>query len=414
MPIYSAVALVLAVCMTIWLGGTYPVHAWLPVVVLMALTAVTENFAFELPLNGSVSLSFALIYAALLYAGPLAAVLCALAASITLKELRSQISLSARIFNIAQLSLAAGLSGVSYFVAGGQMLADMQQPAVALSAASTAALVFYSLNVLFVAVFVSLLKREPFLVVLRTQGFISYAASLVVLALLGVMVAALLVLHSWIGLVLLVLPFMAARRTFRVYAELTEAYTSTVRSLVTAIEAKDPYTKGHSERVAIYARHLAGALHLSRSQAELIERAALLHDVGKIGIPLDTLTSPTQLSSEEIRLIRQHPDVGSRLVSDVEFLSDIVPVIRHHHERVDGSGYPSGLIGEEIPMLSRLLAVADAYDAMTSTRAYRLAMSTDAAVAEITRVAGGQLDGEMAKMFIQLLDSRAFGADSDG
>ena len=178
---------------------------------------------------------------------------------------------------------------------------------------------------------------------------------------------------------------------------------STVRSLVTAIEAKDPYTRGHSERVAVYARQLGERLALTRAETELLERAALLHDVGKIGIELDTLTSPAQLAAEEVRAIRQHPVIGSELVGDVEFLADTVPIVRHHHERFDGAGYPDGLIGDKIPMLARVLAVVDSYDAMTSDRAYRAGMSEEQALAEIARVAGTQLDGEMARVFAGLV-----------
>jgi HD-GYP domain-containing protein (c-di-GMP phosphodiesterase class II) len=134
-----------------------------------------------------------------------------------------------------------------------------------------------------------------------------------------------------------------------------------------------------------------------------LERAALLHDVGKIGIELDTLSSPMQLSAEEVRLIRRHPVLGSELVSDVEFLADIVPVIRHHHERFDGAGYPDGLAGVDIPLLARLMAVADSYDAMTSNRAYRPAMTQEQALVEIERVAGTQLDQQIALQFTSML-----------
>lgn len=400
---YALATLLAAVTAAVVVAERYPIKAWLPVLVLMALTAVTENFAFELPVNGSVSLSFALIYAALLHSGPLAAVLCALCASTTLRELRSDISIAARAFNIGQLSLAAALSGLTYLWVGGLMISASAHLTIDMLAALAAALVFYILNVMLVGLFVSMLKRQSLLDVLRGQGFLSYAVSLVVLALLGLMVAALLARGSWLGLLLLVLPFMSARRTFRVYAELTEAYTSTVRSLVTAIEAKDPYTRGHSERVAVFAGRLARRLGFTRSELDLLERAALLHDVGKIGIDLDTLTSPTQLTAEEVRIIRQHPVLGSQLVGDVEFLSEIVPIVRHHHERLDGAGYPDGLIGNAIPKLARVLAVTDAYDAMTSDRAYRLGISRESAIAEIARVTGTQLDEVIAEQFVAML-----------
>jgi putative nucleotidyltransferase with HDIG domain len=188
-----------------------------------------------------------------------------------------------------------------------------------------------------------------------------------------------------------------------VYVELTEAYTSTVRSLVTAIEAKDPYTRGHSERVADYACRLAERIGMPRAEIDLIERAALLHDVGKIGISLDTLVSPQKLTPDQVNAIRQHPALGSDLVSDVEFLSDIVDIIRHHHERCDGTGYPDGLVGERISVPARILAVADAYDAMTSDRAYRPRMTDGQARQELHRVTDSQLDGEIVRQFTDML-----------
>jgi putative nucleotidyltransferase with HDIG domain len=234
-----------------------------------------------------------------------------------------------------------------------------------------------------------------------------------VLTLLGLLVAYLITLKSWLGLALLVLPFWMARRTFRVYVELTEAYTSTVRSLVTAIEAKDPYTRGHSERVADYACRLAECIGIPKAEIDLIERAALLHDVGKIGISLDTLVSPEKLTPDEVNAIRQHPVLGSDLVSDVEFLSDIVDVVRHHHERCDGAGYPDGLVGERISTPARILAIADAYDAMTSDRAYRPRMTDAQAREELHRVADSQLDGDLVRQFTAMLsEDRVEGASA--
>ncbi|MGB4592755.1 MAG: HD-GYP domain-containing protein, partial [Coriobacteriia bacterium] len=268
--------------------------------------------------------------------------------------------------------------------------------------AAAGALVFFIANVLFVGYGSSIISGRPVFEVFREQGFLSYGSSVLVLALLGYVMATLLALESWAGLLLLVLPFALVRRIFRVYLELSEAYTATVRSLVSAIEAKDPYTRGHSERVAVYARRLAEEAGLPATDASLVERAALLHDVGKIGVRLSTLTSPNPLSAGEVREIREHPTIGGDLIQQVEFLSDVVPVIRHHHEHMDGTGYPSGISGEEIPLLSRVLAVADAYDAMTSDRAYRPGMDECEALAELRRVAGSQLDAGMVEHFLAI------------
>lgn len=375
-----------------------------PLLLLIALVLVTENLAFELPVIGSVSLSFSAAYAAMLYSGPLAAVLVAVAASTNIEEARAGKPLVIRLYNAGQLVFSSSLAALTYLALGGDRLAERAFPLESmLGAAAAAAVVFYVANVVLVSLAVSILTRERFNATIRQLGFLSYGSSLIVLALLGLLLAYLLSVQSWLSLLLLALPFMVARRTFRVYVELTEAYTSTVRSLVTAIEAKDPYTKGHSERVADYAHRLAQEMGFPKNEVDLIERAALLHDVGKIGISLDTLVSPEKLTSGEVNAIRQHPALGSDLVADVEFLSDIVDIVRHHHERCDGAGYPDGLVGERIPVPARILAVADAYDAMTSDRAYRPRMTYSQAREELLRVAGSQLDGEIVSRFTQML-----------
>ncbi|MHB1136726.1 MAG: HD-GYP domain-containing protein [Coriobacteriia bacterium] len=382
----------------------------IPLLLLVALVLVTENLAFQLPVTGSVSLSFAAAYAAMLYSGPLAAVLVAVAASTNIEEARAGKPLVIRMYNAGQLVLSAALAAFTYLILGGHRLAEGVLPlASMLGAAAAAAIVFYIANVLLVSLAVSIITAKRFKETIGQLGFLSYGSSLLVLALLGLLLAYLLAVQSWFSLLLLALPFMVARRTFRVYVELTEAYASTVRSLVTAIEAKDPYTKGHSERVAEYSRRTAERMGLPRVDIDRLERAALLHDVGKIGVSLDTLVSPAKLTIEELYAIRQHPSLGGSLIADVEFLQDVVDIVRHHHERYDGAGYPDGLAAELIPLPARILAVADSFDAMTSDRAYRPQLSEAEACEELNRVAGSQLDADVVVHFTSMLSESPLG-----
>lgn len=396
-----------AAVLTVAVARSSPVPNWPPVLALVALTLVMENFAFELPLAGSVSFSFPISYAALLHSGPFAAVLCGVAASISIEEHRAHKPLVLRIFNAGQLAIAAGVAGLVYMGSGGHLVSSgMPVSGMELLAALAAAVTFFVLNVVLVGYAACILTGRPMSAVMREQGFLPYGASMTVLAMLGLIIAHLLDLGSWVGLALLVLPFALARRTFRVYLELSEAYTATVRSLVTAIEAKDPYTRGHSERVALLSRALAERTGLPDGDVEIVERAALLHDVGKIGVSVATLTSASPLTADEVREIRNHPVIGSELLEKVDFLSSIVPIVRHHHEHVDGAGYPDGLRDDEIPPYARLLAAVDAFDAMTSDRAYRPAMSDTEAMAEMVRVAGQQLDPSMVNALSALLLER--------
>jgi len=373
------------------------------VLVLCAVAAVIGSMEFELPLAASVSLGFATTFAGIVYAGPMGGAVVGALGSVSVAEIRGHKPMLLMLGNAAQLALSATVAGICYVSFGGVPLQagavmTMEFP-VSILAPLGATAAFFAVNVTLVACGVSLRARQSLASTVRLLGPGAYWVSLLVLALLGVLIAQLLALESWLGLAVLVVPFAIARRTFRVYVETSEAYTQTVRSLVAAIEAKDPYTKGHSERVAAYARRLAVAMGVPESGVALVERAGLLHDIGKIGIHKETLTSTSPLRPQEMSEVREHPALGSQLLEDVEFLCDVVPVIRHHHERIDGLGYPDGLAGGSIPLLARILAAADAFDAMTSDRAYRPGMTSEQAEQEMLRVAGSQLDATVVAAF---------------
>jgi len=189
------------------------------------------------------------------------------------------------------------------------------------------------------------------------------------------------------------------------FTSLQEAYLATVRSLAAAVDAKDPYTRGHSDRVAQFAALLAERAGLSHEQRTALEMAAYLHDIGKIGIKEEILLKPGRLTDAEMGQMRHHPLIGANILKPVGFPWPITPVVRHHHERWDGGGYPAGLKGEEIPLLARILTVADAYEAMVSDRPYRLGRTREEGVEELRRCAGSQFDPRLTEMFIEVLES---------
>jgi putative nucleotidyltransferase with HDIG domain len=186
------------------------------------------------------------------------------------------------------------------------------------------------------------------------------------------------------------------------YQQLQRGIYQSLLGLANALEAKDVYTRGHSERVGATSRRLALALGLSPTEVEIVARAGLLHDLGKIGIPEAVLRKTGPLSEDEWILMRRHPVIGAQIVAPFEFFTAGAVIIRHHHERVDGSGYPDGLTGSAIPMGARIVAVADVYDALTSDRPYRPAMSANDALAHLTAQAGRGLDEEIVGAFIGL------------
>lgn len=186
------------------------------------------------------------------------------------------------------------------------------------------------------------------------------------------------------------------------FNNLQKAYIDTLSALTSAIDAKDSYTRGHSERVTELSLRLATEIGLEQMEVEKIKLGGLLHDIGKIGIPEGILNKPGRLNDEEFEIIKSHPDLGLHILGKVEFLESIVPIIRYHHERFDGKGYPTGLKGEEIPLLARVVSVVDTYDAMTTDRPYRKAMTVEEALKEIDRCSGSQFDPEIAAHFIRM------------
>ena len=175
-----------------------------------------------------------------------------------------------------------------------------------------------------------------------------------------------------------------------------------LHSLTSAVDAKDAYTCGHSERVALLSRSLALEAGLTEQQVERIYMAGLLHDVGKIGVPEAVLQKTGKLTDEEFAQIKKHPEIGARILRDIKQVEDIIPGVMHHHERYDGKGYPAGLSGENIPLMGRIICLADCFDAMTSSRTYRKALPLEVALTEIRRCSGTQFDPVLSDAFLRL------------
>ena len=187
------------------------------------------------------------------------------------------------------------------------------------------------------------------------------------------------------------------------FASVQDAYLATVRALAAAVDAKEPYMRDHSGRVAVFARATAEKMGLSHDQCTAIEMAAHLHDIGRIGISEQILRKPGPLSEDEMSAMRHHPLIGANILRPVTFPWSIAPVVRHHHEHFDGTGYPAGLRGDEIPLLARVLSVADAYEAMTANRPYRDRLLVDGSIAELRRCSGTDFDLRVVEAPIEVL-----------
>ena len=190
-------------------------------------------------------------------------------------------------------------------------------------------------------------------------------------------------------------------RLQQAYRTLKKAHLDSVKVLAEAIDAKDPYTRGHSERVRRMSLGIANHLGFAEEKLEVLEYGALLHDIGKIGIKDEVLQKPGALSTEEYQYIQEHPLIGAKIVEGIDFFKDKIPIIRHHHEHFDGSGYPDGLIGEDIPLEARIVAVSDAFDAITNMRPHRPRMTLENALSELEEGKGKQFDPRIVKIFLK-------------
>jgi putative nucleotidyltransferase with HDIG domain len=229
-------------------------------------------------------------------------------------------------------------------------------------------------------------------------------------------------LSPW-TLPLFFVPALAAQRWFLMYQDqrrladdlqganerLRAANLSFAKGLIATLDARDQYTAGHSASVAIYARDIATRMALSDDQIELVHLCGLVHDIGKIGLPAGLLEKPGALTLDERREMQRHSEIGERILANVDTYAEIAAIVRHHHERVDGQGYPDGVAGSEIPLLSRIIAVADAYNAMTSNRPYRDAMPSRVARLRLAQAVESQFDTTVVAAFEAILA----GADED-
>jgi putative nucleotidyltransferase with HDIG domain len=322
----------------------------------------------------------------------------ALIAEIIERERRSWYKI---IFNSAQYALSAGIAGLAYQYSGG--IIGFQNFLKYIFPATLCALTYCFTNLLLVTVVISLAQGNRIVAVWRInykENLPTYLAE----APLGFLMAIVYVEVGIAGILLFFLPLLLARRSFELYTKMRKMYLETIRALAAAIDAKDPYTKGHSERVAQMAVALARELNLPEREIDDLKYAALLHDIGKIGIDESILGKDDDLTEEEFKKIKEHTIIGAKIIEPVEFLKKSYKAIYHHHERYNGEGYPDGLKGKDIPIFSRIIAVADAYDAMNSDRPYRKKLNRNKILRELQDQSGKQFDPEVVKAFISIFN----------
>ena len=383
--------------------GPFTGLRWQYVVFLGILVIVSESRATQLR-KGQLtwSSSSAAMLASVVLAGPVGA---AIVGACTALGVRRGPSILQRVFNTAMYALSAYLAGRVFLALGGQVgLPDENSFPGIIAPFAGAALVLVVANhgllsgVLWLTrppdgtpsgVGVGLSGR----LLLSDLGYAAY----------GLLIAALWSVVGFFAPLLVLIPLFVARWAVAQFAEQQKAYEATVGALCQAVETKDFYTRGHSDRVSRGSVMIAREIGMRGERVEAIRYAGMLHDVGKLGVPTKVLQKTGKLTEEEYAAIQLHPMRGLDIVREIGFLDEALAGIMHHHERIDGRGYPMGLAGDEIPEFARVLAVADAFDSMTSTRSYRGARPVAEAIEELRKWSGTQFDPAFVDAFVAAL-----------
>ncbi|MEV5414412.1 HD-GYP domain-containing protein [Thermopolyspora sp. NPDC052614] len=398
------VALVTAVAVLIWrtfiTGGGLGGPDWRTLVVLALLFLVCESVPTLLNVEQTaISVSFSAVLAAVVLVGPLGATLVG---TVAVLSVRPGLPLVKRLFNGAQFAMCGYVAGEVYRLAGGPPGPPVVPFADLIGPYAAAAAVFVPLNVLHMAILLrlaSVVRGDQVPIGDTARFFASYLGY----ATFGLLIAGLWATVQSISAVLVLLPMFVARWAFGQYRAQERSYEATMAALCQAVETKDYYTRGHCTRVSKAATMIAMEIGMSGERLRAIRYAGMLHDVGKLGVPTKVLQKEGSLTEEEYAAIQLHPMRGLEIVRGIDFLDEAFAGIMHHHERQDGKGYPMGLAGDEIPEFARVIAVADAFDSMTSDRSYRRAKSPETAIAELRKNAGTQFDPSMVDAFVAAL-----------
>lgn len=377
------------------------------VAIFILLSIIAESLLIPTPGESAVSVGFAIALAAILVLGvPEAAWIVCL--GVMLRSVKHQgkyvhifnTPWYKTLFNGANILLSAGIAGLFYKLFGGVPgIIDFNNLLVPLMACI---IVYVLINETIMSWLMASVTGESFINSWRINLLFA-ARDCIFVAPLGVLMAIAYLQYNILGIFLFLGPLLLARYSYKLYIDMRRVYIDTVKSLSQAIEIKDPYTQGHSMRVGEYAVALGKRVKLSQKKVENLKMAAILHDIGKIGIEESILNKPGKLTVEEFDKIKQHPENGFKILQDIEFLRDVSAIILDHHEKMDGTGYPNGKKQSEIRTEAAILGIADVYDALTSDRPYRKAMTVEQAFVIIEEGKGKHFDTHLADEFMDMI-----------
>jgi len=350
----------------------------------------------QLPQGTQLAVSLAPIVGAMVLGGPTVAGWVAALGTTEVREVRGRIPWYGTLANHAGIVLPAILGGIVRLA----ILGDSHDLALDFASAVLGAGVYFVGNVALASSLVALRTgKDPWKVFMGDfRGITVSALALAPLAWLMAQVY----LVVWWATILFALPLYTTRVAYHRFVEMREMFTQTIESLANAVDKRDPFTANHSKRVMLIASDIGRVMRCNQAEMEALEWGGLLHDIGKIGVRDDILLKQEKLTRDERMKMNAHPELGAQIISPVRRLAPELPIIRHHHEWYNGSGYPDRLIGDEIPKLARVLHVADAFEAMTAARPYRMTpLTAEQALQELRKFAGVQFDPVVVDAFVQ-------------
>ena len=360
-----------------------------------ATTLIASALPVELPSGINLGVAMAPIIAATALGGPAVGAFVAAIGTTEVREVRGRIPWYGTLANHAGLVIPA--------VAAGVFIEQFKTPDLATDFVRTVAgaALFFLINAFLAASLAALRRGDPILPLFASdlRSFTVVSMGLVAMAWL---MAVVYESHGWWAAALFAVPLYTTRLANHRFVEMREMFTQTIQSLANAVDKRDPHTANHSHRVMLIASDIGREMRCSDSEMEALEWGGLLHDVGKIGVRDEILLKQDRLTREERMKMNAHPELGAEIIAPVRRLAPELPIIRHHHEWYNGSGYPDRLIGDEIPKLARLLHVADAFEAMTASRPYRMTpLTNEQALGELRKFAGIQFDPQVVDAFVR-------------
>jgi putative nucleotidyltransferase with HDIG domain len=395
---YFGVSLTGYVALFFW-SQNLATDRWLEYAIFILLIVIADLVNVTLPHGGaSISVSTPITFASIVIFGAYPAAWMEAVSAIIVEGMVSRRPLEKVFFNVPVLALSTGLAGLVF---QNLPFSDQLTSPRFLLPLVACGVVHWLVNTSLISTIIGLSDGRNPLRIWQSNYFWNLRHLVAFVPLTAIIILVYHFTAPW-TLALFIIPLLLLRYAYRLYLDMKETHIATLTALTTALDAKDAYTHGHSYRVSRYAILLGRTLGLSAKRLELLEYAALLHDIGKIGVSGEIISKNGKLTDEEYEVMKSHPAVGAQIIERLKFLKEAALIVKYHHERPDGGGYPEGLKGEDIPLEARILHICDTLDAMTSTRSYRKALAMETCIEEFQKYRGSQFDPEVVDALVGL------------